>query len=687
MWPLLPALLSAALVAAQGDPTAYAPTANVQCPSEPLLRVFTPQNQTLHPQEAAFVAAKDATVLPAAWAAWIGNGSQIGYAGAAFGGNYSRVGIAISGGGYRAAQYGAGVLSALDARNASALAAGTGGLLQVATYWSGLSGASRGFALRVYARVLTLAGGGSWLTGSLALNDWPTVPDLVYGNGGDLSGWLLDLDLVIPDGIDVFDGDNQAFYGSLLMSIKAKAAQGFETSITDPWARAIAYHFLNGTSTGNFYTNDSAHGAGQRWSDVQRVPSFQSHVAPFPIIVATSLPIGSNLSTPPLAQTVYEMTPLEFGSWDPALSAMVNMSFAGTHLVLGLPANSSACVNGFDDAGFIMGTSASLFPDIIDEASDTIAGISADESKGLLFLLNQLLQNVTTRRDDVANWPNVSPPPHPPIVPSNMPQPFQAINTATFGEHNATSLELVDGGLGLENIPLGPLYVNSRGLDVVFAVDGSADTTDAWPNGTSMVTTQARLAQVLSASHQAFPAIPASEADFVATGTNSRPTFFGCDPGENPPSGPLLVYLPNSPPLTGAAPSSNFNTFKLSYTALETRTFLDQAHANTIGGFTPNSNSPDADFGKCVQCAAVDRARFRQNTTARSSVCQACFVRYCYDPAHPPSVSALPNRQLTLADPKAPSWLDRHKAALIGGIVGAADVLAEKEGAEAVYGG
>ena len=142
MWSLLPALLFAALAAAQGDPTAYAPTTNVQCPSEPLLRVFTPQNQTLHPQEAAFVAAKDAQVLPAAWAAWIGNGSQIGYNGSAFGGNYSRVGIAISGGGYRAAQYGAGVMSALDARNASALAAGTGGLLQVATYWSGLSGAS-----------------------------------------------------------------------------------------------------------------------------------------------------------------------------------------------------------------------------------------------------------------------------------------------------------------------------------------------------------------------------------------------------------------------------------------------------------------------------------------------------------------------------------------------------------------
>lgn len=134
------ALASATFVAGQGNPTAYAPTTKVQCPTDPLLRVFTPQNQTLHPQEQAFVTSKDSQVLPDAWTAWIGNASQIGYNSSSFGGKYARVGIAVSGGGYRAAQYGAGVMSALDARNASAKSAGTGGLLQVATYWSGLSG-------------------------------------------------------------------------------------------------------------------------------------------------------------------------------------------------------------------------------------------------------------------------------------------------------------------------------------------------------------------------------------------------------------------------------------------------------------------------------------------------------------------------------------------------------------------
>lgn len=128
-------------VAGQGTPLDYAPSINVQCPSESLLRVFTPQNQSLHPQEAAFVSSKDSQVLPGAWDAWV-NASAIGYNSSSFGGKYSRLGIAVSGGGLRAAQYGAGVMSGLDSRNESAKAAGTGGLLQVTTYWAGLSGRS-----------------------------------------------------------------------------------------------------------------------------------------------------------------------------------------------------------------------------------------------------------------------------------------------------------------------------------------------------------------------------------------------------------------------------------------------------------------------------------------------------------------------------------------------------------------
>lgn len=61
---------------------------------------------------------------------------------------------------------------------------------------------------------------------SLFFNDFPTIWDMVLGNGGDQPGWLLDLDLAIPGGDDVFDSQNQEFFGSILWSVMAKADKG-----------------------------------------------------------------------------------------------------------------------------------------------------------------------------------------------------------------------------------------------------------------------------------------------------------------------------------------------------------------------------------------------------------------------------------------------------------------------------
>jgi lysophospholipase len=121
----------------------YAPSTGSQCPTitrDPLLREFTPETQALHPRESAYIDTRGSTVIPKAWQDWLGTGSQIGYNISVLSSNFSRVGIAFSGGGFRAAQYSAGVTSALDARDPSAKSSGTGGLLQVASYISGLSG-------------------------------------------------------------------------------------------------------------------------------------------------------------------------------------------------------------------------------------------------------------------------------------------------------------------------------------------------------------------------------------------------------------------------------------------------------------------------------------------------------------------------------------------------------------------
>jgi hypothetical protein len=49
------------------------------------------------------------------------------------------------------------------------------------------------------------------------------------------------------------------------------------------------------------------------------------------------------------------------GSFDPTLSAMTPVQFLGTHLANGQPANGTACVKGFDQASFMIGTVSSLF--------------------------------------------------------------------------------------------------------------------------------------------------------------------------------------------------------------------------------------------------------------------------------------------------------------------------------------
>jgi len=54
------------------------------------------------------------------------------------------------------------------------------------------------------------------------MNDFPTIKDLVYGNGDNMTGWLLDLALATPDGNDLFSDQNQHFYGSILWSVIAK---------------------------------------------------------------------------------------------------------------------------------------------------------------------------------------------------------------------------------------------------------------------------------------------------------------------------------------------------------------------------------------------------------------------------------------------------------------------------------
>jgi lysophospholipase len=58
------------------------------------------------------------------------------------------------------------------------------------------------------------------------MNDFPTIKDLVYGNGDNFQGWLLNLPLATPDGVNVLSKNNQLWYSSILWSVYAKGDSG-----------------------------------------------------------------------------------------------------------------------------------------------------------------------------------------------------------------------------------------------------------------------------------------------------------------------------------------------------------------------------------------------------------------------------------------------------------------------------
>lgn len=123
------------------------------------------------------------------------------------------VGIAVSGGGYRALMNGAGFVAAADSRTTGATGEGQiGGLLQSSTYLAGLSG-------------------GGWLVSSIYANNFSTVETLRNGREGS-SIWKFDRSIFIgPNLPGIFD--TTRYWSRVARQVAAKADAGFETSITD----------------------------------------------------------------------------------------------------------------------------------------------------------------------------------------------------------------------------------------------------------------------------------------------------------------------------------------------------------------------------------------------------------------------------------------------------------------------
>jgi len=373
---------------------------------------------------------------------------------------------------------------------------------------------------------------------------------------------------------------------------------GWQTSITDYWGRALSYQLVGTPDGGEAYT----------FSSIANTSNFENGSTPYPILIADGRRTGEIVAAP--NATIYEFNPFELGSWDPTTYGFVPLEWLASNFTNGTISSRGDCVRGFDQLGFVMGTSSSLF-NVALLANFSNAGNESFIASFVANAIEELLQNFNEQENDIANYE---------------PNPFFEWNPTTNNSNaNEDQLQLVDGGEDGQNIPLHPLIQPVRAIDIIFAIDSSADTETNWPNGTSMRASYNRSNSDIG-NNTLFPPVPSAET-FINLGLNQRPTLFGCNATNFTLTGnqtvpPLIFYIPNAPYTT----YSNVSTFDLVYSDNQ----RDAIILNGFNGATQGNGTIDAEWPTCVACAILSRSWWKAGQDPPQD-CTQCFDRYCWN--------------------------------------------------------
>ncbi|KAG7287649.1 hypothetical protein NEMBOFW57_007162 [Staphylotrichum longicolle] len=517
-------------------PNGYAP-ANVTCPSP--LPVIRPAD-ALSSQEQSWLnrsqnATTSALISVLERANIEGMDVQAYLTGIAnSGGMVPRIGIALSGGGYRALMNGAGALAAFDNRTTAR---------------------ARSARRRTAGKYLPQR--------ALRRELVESIIDAVTGFLSEL--WQFNETIIEgPATLSI-----REYFQQLTDAVDAKANAGFNTSITDYWGRALSYQLFNATDGAPAYT----------FSSIAADPSFAEATIPMPIIVAVERPAGQIQILE--NSTVFEFNLWEMGSYDPGNPAFAPLRYVGS-------AFTNGTVAGVDNVGFVVGTSSSLF----NQAFLQLGRTSPDVPDFFVRALNNTLAGFSEQNSDIARWPN----------------PFFGYQPIINRNANSSELDLVDGGEDLQNVPFHPLLWSRRAVDIIIAVDSSADTITHWPNGTSLVATYQRsISNFTSPEERRFPLVP-DQNTMINLGLNKRPTFFGCSPENNTNPGPLIVYIPNAPYTN----YSNITTFQLEYTTEQRQEIiLNGYNVATMSNATVDVQWPALSYNRCFGCPLDPRIFLR----------------------------------------------------------------------------
>lgn len=427
------------------------------------------------------------------------------------------------------------------------------------------------------------------------------------------------------------------YYETLYNEIQPKQLAGFDLSITDFWARALANVFL-----GTQYWPEMS------WSDIIYTPQFQSYKMPYPILISNAL-IPKTIPDANTS-TIIEMGPHEIGSWGPTLGAFVKTRYVGTPLLAGIPigTGSDKCIQGFDNSAFIIATSSSLFNDLTAMGMKHLDGYPQlrrilTKYRALLKMLNLQGANIKRGLDYALYSPNPFEGFHEGVV---LPSPAE-INAGTAkldalgnmkeignAYTNSKILHLVDGGEDDLNVPLDPLLRPERGMDLVIAVDASIDK-GSHPNGTALYRHTWRYHGNEHLHRISFPSIPTSE-EIVKEKYYTRPTFHGCNLDAYPnshmfggslsidamsepglPKPPVIVYMPNHE----ISFDSQQSTTRLIYNSADVSSMIQN-------GYNMFTQSNSTEWVTCLGCAMIHREIVRRGEVFPEH-CQDCFDVHC----------------------------------------------------------
>ncbi|KAG5355114.1 Lysophospholipase 3 [Yarrowia sp. B02] len=524
------------------------------CPSTPLLR----QPKGLQADEAAYMSARHNKTKPALRDFLkkqnIGSFDVDAFLDKA----HPKIAIAAAGGGLRATFTGLGTLQALDNRTENSTLAG---YLQAADYMSGLSG-------------------GSWLIGYSAINNYPDFATLfeAFDNIANLPGSMGTLGML----------------AKVLVDSLNKLKAGHQTSVTDQWGRLI--YLLLGNA--GLLKEDF------NWSGIRNLTSFTDHEMPFPIILGTSVFPGTSFDANFITfnNSVIEMTPYEFGTWDKNIHEFIDIQYLGTEMEDGKPVGQ--CTTNFDNAGFLMGVSSNVFNQDLEVFG--IEGIFSILVEDVMKLL-EIINDANYRLGVVS------------------PNPFYKQDDLPSNQTISRGLMVCDGGFDLETIPILPFLQPEREVDVVISMDPSLDSPEGWPTAECIRNTEKK--SNWEFGEGVFPQIP-DNLTFIDKNLSTRPTFFGCNIDSlktydnSDRYSPVVVYVP----MHNITYESNFSTGKLVYTKEESWGTVNNAY----NMMTRSNLTEDADWGKCLGCVSILRELQRLNETIPGD-CQSCFDHYCYN--------------------------------------------------------